>query len=217
MASSSSTASASSAPMVNDSNGVILTLASLEGRLPDRVDGRPRRKHSIPLERRCQFMEVLNDNRKRILVYITPDGRVRQDTDQVLDELRDSGEFSGISDKWYVDIPDMMKDKNTEDDRDLLQPARKRHKHTDEDHDFDALDDESNDEESNEYELDGEQESKELKSGDQDYEEEEEEEEDDEDEDDPMSEELSDAEDEEEEEEDEEEEELDDEDEDYTE
>lgn len=86
----------------------VLTLASLEGRLPDRVDGRPRRTKKIPFELRKKFMEVLDDNGKTIMVYVDENSKVRLDYEKVQEELDAAGEFRGMNDSWEVDIKEVM-------------------------------------------------------------------------------------------------------------
>lgn len=114
----------------------VLTLASLEGRLPDRVDGRPRRTKKIPQELRKRFMEVLDDNGKSIMVYVDEDGKVRLDTEKVQEELDAAGEFRGMNDTWEVDIKEVM----ASDEVPVAVKKGKRKRGDEEDDDDDQFD-----------------------------------------------------------------------------
>lgn len=179
-------------------NEALLTLASLEGRLPGRLDGRPRRTKVIPTNLRKRFMEVLDDNGKsKILVYITDDGKVRRDVAAVQDELEAAGEFRGMHDKWEVDLDEMMDDTvEVKRKRDETQRKRKRTP-GDEDSEDDQFDEEDEDEPEerptradrkavvdDEAESDGSFELVEEETDSEEYEDDEEEEEDDDDEED---------------------------------
>jgi hypothetical protein len=89
-------------------DGSTLTLAQLEGRLPDRRDGRPRRNHKVAFQLRKRFMEVLDDTGRKIMVYVDENGGVRRDVSVVQDELEAAGEFRGIQDQWHVDVDEVM-------------------------------------------------------------------------------------------------------------
>lgn len=57
-----------------------ITLASLEGRLPDRKDGRPRRNcNKRPRWMVNRLLEVLDDDGKKIHVYVRKDGTVTRE------------------------------------------------------------------------------------------------------------------------------------------
>lgn len=116
----------------------LLTLASLEGRLPDRLDGRPRRTRVIPFNLRKKFMEVLDDDGKsKILVYVTEDGKVRRDVEQVQSELDAAGEYRGMKDTWEVNINEMMDD----------APIARKRKISERDDDYDQFDNEDEEKE----------------------------------------------------------------------
>lgn len=89
---------------------IILTLAALEGRLPGRLDGRPRRTKVLAHTIRNRFMEALDDDNRKVLVYITKEGTVRKDVKTVQEELAAAGEFNGIEDdsESEVDIDAVM-------------------------------------------------------------------------------------------------------------
>jgi hypothetical protein len=124
----------------------LVTLASLEGRLPSRNDGRPRRNKVIPHNIRKRFMEVIDDNGKSILVYITEQGTVRRDVEKVQDELERAGEYRGMNDTWDVDIKDMMAAESS------TSVGKKRPRSSSEDNDDDQFN--SNDEDESADDLD---------------------------------------------------------------
>lgn len=74
-------------------SGDLPTLASLEGRLEERKDGRPTRKRKIPQHRRETWADCLDDDGKVIKVWITKEGTVRKDIEAVQDELEAQGVY----------------------------------------------------------------------------------------------------------------------------
>jgi hypothetical protein len=85
----------------------MLTLESLCPRETERKDGRPRRAYSIPPYLREKFLEVIDtDGVTCIMVYVTKDGQVRRDVEQVQDELCEDDVF--CDDDEGVMINDVM-------------------------------------------------------------------------------------------------------------
>ena len=116
----------------------LVTLAHLEGReTGERKDGRERRKRSIPEKLRERFLEVLDDHHKQILVYVTREGKIRQDVAQVQEELSTDKNFK---DNESVDLNDLLAEG---DDVDVLARSeirKRRRELPDEDADFDGVD-----------------------------------------------------------------------------
>jgi len=69
-----------------------LSLTYLKGNLPPRRDGRPRRQAALPLNLRGRYVMAADEGGRDVFVYITEDGRIREDVEAVRQEHAASGE-----------------------------------------------------------------------------------------------------------------------------
>lgn len=129
------------------SNDILLHLSDLEGRYPDRRDGRPRRTKVLAQKLRGTFIEVLDDDRTKVMVYITPEGTVRRDVAKVQEELARAGVYDGIvDDNEEVDVAEVL-----EDDEDFEEEDTDGEEEEPDEDDLDAISDDLDPEADEDY------------------------------------------------------------------